>query len=195
MPWWPPHARSTVQPPQPQATQENCSLVLSQVHLTALGLSPSRLLVALLAAKAPRLEDSLLAGLRDSVQEIYAARSLHVHSLWFEEEVWRQASQAGLLSPAQLQRLFCQVLQGPMMVEGIASPLLKLACCLVQSASLNVALRGNLASSSLHISTSSQCSWEHPPNAALAASTQGFGAWLLIELFTRCKHARVSIMR
>lgn len=193
---------SLLSPPQPLS----CRGTRSTVPM----LSPSRLLLALLAAKAPRLEDSMLHSLCESIHEVYVSQSLHLQSLWFGVDVWAQASQSHVVSPSSLHQLFTQILSGSLMVEGIVVPLMKYACGLLHlvTSSSNNGLTdlksfSCLSSSSLAIvpcDYSSPCSALKPQRAILssdftATSASEFGAWLLIQLFTSCRHARLPIIR
>lgn len=188
-------------------------------------LSPSRLLLAFLAAKAPRLEDSILQGICESIQEVYTAQNLHLQSLWFSPGLWAEASQALALTPYCLQQVFVQIITGPLMVESIVSPLLKCACGLLQSATANTgsssggggstssALKAlsTLSTTSLSISPTSyeslylqtivtqapahSFSTSFASSNSAVSSAAGFGAWLLIQLFLNCRHARFPIIR
>jgi hypothetical protein len=176
-------------------------------------LSPSRLLLSLLVANAPRLEDTVLHALCESIQEMYVSQSLHLQSLWFGPEVWARASQSRVLTPPNLQQLFSHVLSGPMMVEGIVAPLMKCACGLLQLATTGAGTSSSAVSSTLKTLSSLSTSTlvlsptclesiclrapqdEYNSSELAASSGPGFGAWLLIQLFASCRHARLLIIR
>ena len=175
-------------------------------------MSTSRLLLALLAAKAPRLEDGIVQNICESIQEVYSARSLHVQSQWFPPHDWVEVCQTGVLSSTNLQRLFADIFNGPLMVESIVQPIMKCATALLLSpgsvftfgTSFSTALKSlsSLSTSNLTISplpiaslSSIISSTDINSKSSCASSPQGLGAWLLVQLFICCPHARFPVIR
>ena len=169
--------------------------------------SPSRLLLVFLVAKAPRLEDSTVQGFCDCVQVVYSGQTLQYQSLWFENKVWAETTQSDVIIPKTIQHLLEQIISGPFLVESILLPMMKCACALLEFSETGFAgpfLRGLLVLSSGNMSVSST-SYESlyrqniqrvcSSSLDLPTSPAGMGAWLMIQLFKKCQHASVFVLR
>jgi hypothetical protein len=127
-------------------------------------------------------------------------------SLWFEPAVWRGAVQ---VRPVHLREAFERMLQGPLMVDAVAAPLVSLAfqLMLLKTPAHSGSSLGATVSPWSHLSGANiTCLGPSSAGAGAVASGEGdgvwaaascssFGAWLVVCVFVNCTHARNEIAR
>lgn len=167
-------------------------------------LSPSKLLLAMLASKTPRNEMRTLAGLIEVVQEAYAQQPIAGDSMWFQPGIWSRVVRS---TPHHLCAAFSALLRdcSLMHLEASTAPLVNLALALLtttHSLASDVHLPGqgtreallgaSLGPASTH---SRQLFMTERVDTTHPASSCAFGAWLLAGLFVHNEHARPPIAR
>ena len=166
--------------------------------------SPAKVLLCMLAAKAPRQEVKIISALCEAVGETHLIQEKVASSLWHSTETWRAVVE---LQPGQMQAAFEVLFAGSLLVEAVAAQLVALALALMEmqrnapKTSWNNVSTSNLHCVSRPYTFSSSASAADAQNSADVASVQArasadaLGAWLLTRLFSVCEHTREQIAR
>ena len=183
-------------------------------------ISPSRILLALLASRAPRQHDKVMNALVGCISETLTIRVKQYTGEWFEKEAWDQVSAVGHFD---FQLVFKELLHSSMINEVVAVPLTSLAFAMLdsvkdhsESGRSHVATGGGFGfqgssanTLDLHFSFDtvplSKAQWEvlHKDTSACSSKFPGvqslglnwLGEQLAIGIFRSCPTSRTHIVR
>lgn len=146
--------------------------------------SPARLLLSCLAARAPRQQDKVISGMVEAISEAQAVQEKISSSLWFQEQTWKSALQ---LRVDGFFKSFSLLLRGPMMLEQVVAPLVIMAFSLIDSPR-----QVHRSAWDTVLPATVQCL---PRPALKQPGAQALGAWLLVRLFCLCEQSRGEIAK
>ena len=147
--------------------------------------SEARLLLCILAAKAPHHHSRVIKGLVEVATSIYSTQAtLEAPGAWLGWDAWRSAQP---MRPVDLRAGLHRLISGPLMTEAAAAPLIAYALACIDS----LKAPPKVPWESL-LGTVVHC---HPPPPPRQVGPASLGAWLLTTLFVRCKYAQIEIIR
>lgn len=153
-------------------------------HSKSRKISEAKLLLCMLAAKAPHQQSRMISSLSEITLELFANQEKASSSHWLRPDVWQGAA---CHRPLLLRQAFERLITGPLMIESVAGPLIGLALSLIDLQRPHHRSQWESLTGSLVFCQAAPPKQEHGPNF--------LGAWLIVKLFLQCDFARVQIVR
>ncbi len=162
-------------------------------------LSPSHLLVTLLAARSPRTSNTILTSLVETIQEICQIDSLAQdpssgsNQLWFTETVCCSRE----IRSTDLQTVFSRLFENPFLSPEISTPLLEMSLSILdkKTQTRKHSSWANLSIPALSLSAPIADFCIEESLTTKHYSCYSFAAWIFTNLFEKYPHIRAQIAR